>query len=154
MKTFLDWYISVMVVLMIIGGTFASGNPTVLIVSLALIGLCILMSKQAKYAEERQRHKEREKAAMTRFENEMFHFRHKMYSFAYRNRKVCLETWDIEEGGEYLKNWRESDIAKIDEIISNEIKFPSSISIKEEVIQRKILQLDNVAEKQRFYSFE
>ena len=139
----------------IIFGALKEGYVIQVILVVGVIGFFIWQSVLKDEREEKRRQEIFEKERRDKFNSEVAVVRRKMYSFGYKNDKISMVTYDIEEGGEYLTEYEEYGIKLIDKIIDETIPYPSSILQKHIArIEDEILKLPKVKDKRKYLGFD
>ena len=99
---------------------YALQTILVLGVFFLIIYLSVLRDDNIKKVEEQKQDKENRK----KFKEDLNKFKYQMYGFAYTNERICYETFDIEEGGQYHSEYNENTRKVIDYIVDKHIKYP------------------------------
>jgi hypothetical protein len=100
---------------------YAIQTILILAVLFLIIYLSILRDDNIAKTEQMKNDKENR----TKFDEELKSFKFKIYGFAYKNEKISIVTYDIEEGGEYLTQYDKNTRDIIDYIVDRHIKYPN-----------------------------
>lgn len=100
---------------------YAIQTILILAVLFFIIYLSILRDDNIAKTEQLKNDKENR----TKFDDELKSFKFKIYGFAYKNEKISIVTYDIEEGGEYLTQYDKNTRDIIDHIVDRHIKYPN-----------------------------
>lgn len=100
---------------------YAIQTILILAVLFLIIYLSILRDDNIAKTEQLKNDKENR----TKFDEELKSFKFKIYGFAYKNEKISIVTYDIEEGGEYLTQYDKNTRDIIDYIVDRHIKYPN-----------------------------
>ncbi len=85
-----------------------------------IIYLSVLRDDNIKKVEEQKLDKENRK----KFDEDLKNFKYTLYGFAHTHERICYETFDIEEGGQYHSEYNKSTRNVIDNIVDKHIKYP------------------------------
>ena len=85
-----------------------------------IIYLSVLREDNIKKVEEQKQDNENRR----KFNEDLKKFKYQLYGFAYTNERICHETFDIEEGGQYHSEYNENTRTVIDNIVDKYIKYP------------------------------
>lgn len=158
MKGFWD-VLGTIFIILILGkiaiGAIEEGFAVQVLLIIFVLGLFIYISIQRENKKVEQERKEREAKKNRQYEEKILELKKRMYSFAYKNKRISILIYDIEEGGSYLKEYVEGHKIKIDEIINNIIKNPNNtFDNYSGLIEKEILKLPVINHNKRHIGFD